>query len=255
MKFKLHWILKNLLLAAVIVTALILVLSVALRLITRHGENVTTPDFTNLTYTEALELASKGEVNVTVVDSVFIRRLPGGVVYRQQPQAGAIVKKGRSIDLTVNSVVPKKVVMPNLLGYSVSEAIGQLQNRGLELGRLNYVRDMATNTVLGQSVNGTTVSAGDLVVSGSLVDLKVAVAYEDNRTVVPKIIGLKYVSAVDALHDHFLNVGRIHCDKDIKTYTDSLNAVVYKQDAQGSVKTLGTSIGFYLTLDPSKLPE
>ncbi|MBR4775431.1 MAG: PASTA domain-containing protein [Bacteroidales bacterium] len=255
MKFKYSWILINVLLAAALVTVIILGFSLSLRLITRHGKNVTAPDFTNLTLAEAQALASKEKVNVKVEDSVFIRRLPGGVVYRQQPAAGSTVKMGRSIFLTVNSVVPQKITMPNLVGYSVSEAIGQLRNRGLELGRLSYVRDMATNTVLGQSVNGATVAPGDLVVSGAVVDLKVAVSNEDNHTTVPKIIGLKYVSAVDALHERFLNVGRIHCDPDIKTYADSLNAVVYQQDAKGAVKALGTSIGFSLTLDTSKLPK
>ena len=72
---------------------------------------------------------------------------------------------------------------------------------------------------------------------------------------VPKVIGLKYVSAVDALHEKYLNVGAVRFDKDIRTYADSVNAVVYKQDAQGAVKTLGTSIGLSLTLDSSKLPE
>lgn len=254
MKIKDNWIVKNLLWAAVFVAALLLIAGLSLRLVTRHGKTVTAPDFAGLTVLQAEELAAREHVNVKVVDSVFVKRLPGGVIYRQLPKSGATVKQGRSIFLTINSVVPRKVVMPNLLGYSVSEARSQLQNRGLNLGRLDYVRDMATNTVLGQSVNGVEVSAGDLVVSGSAVDLKVAVSGEDNRTVVPKVIGMKYVSAVDALHERFLNVGRVRFDKDIRTYADSVNAVVYQQDAQGAVKALGTSIGLSLTLDSSKLP-
>ena len=255
MALKDHWIVKNLVWAVVVALILILAASISLRVITRHGKTVTVPDFTNLPVLQAEELASQGNVNVKVVDSVFVKRLPGGVIYRQSPKAGSTVKKGRSIFLTINSVVPRKVVMPNLLGYSVSEARSQLQNRGLNLGKLNYVRDMATNTVLGQSVNGVEVNAGDLVVSGSAVDLKVAVSGEDNRTVVPKVIGMKYVGAVDALHERFLNVGKVRFDKDIRSYADSVNAVVYQQDAQGAVKALGTPIGLSLTLDKSKLPE
>ncbi len=255
MALKDNWIVKNLVWAAVVVVILIVAASISLRVITRHGKTVTVPDFTNLPVLQAEEVAFRENVNVKVVDSVFVKRLPGGVIYRQSPKAGATVKKGRSIFLTINSVVPRKVVMPNLLGYSVSEARSQLQNRGLNLGQLNYVRDMATNTVLGQSVNGVEVNAGDLVVNGSAVDLKVAVSGEDNRTVVPKVIGMKYVGAVDALHERFLNVGKVRFDKDIRTYADSVNAVVYLQDAQGAVKALGTPIGLSLTLDKSKLPE
>ncbi len=254
MKLKDNWIARNLILAAAFIIVLIISASVFLRVVTRHGKTVTAPDFTNLTVAEAQELAHSSHVSVKVVDSVFVRRLSGGVVYRQLPKAGSKVKEGRSIFLTINSVVPRKVVMPNLYGYSVTEARSELQNRGLNMGYLNYVRDIATNTVLEQMVDGVEVKAGDLVVSGSTVDLTVAVASEDNRTEVPRVIGMKYVSAVDALHDKFLNVGTVRFDPDIRTYADSVNAVVYKQEAEGEEKPLGSTVNLYLTLDPLKVP-
>ena len=254
MKLKDNWIARNLILAAAFIIVLIISASVLLRVVTKHGKTVTAPDFTNLTVAEAQELAHSSHVSVKVVDSVFVRRLSGGVVYRQLPKAGSKVKEGRSIFLTINSVVPRKVVMPNLYGYSVTEARSELQNRGLNMGYLNYVRDIATNTVLEQMVDGVEVKAGDLVVSGSTVDLTVAVASEDNRTEVPRVIGMKYVSAVDALHDKFLNVGTVRFDPDIRTYADSVNAVVYKQDGLGASRSLGSRIGLTLTLDTSKLP-
>ena len=141
---------SNLVGAAIFMVVLLILTSVGLSLITRHGKTVTTPDFTNLSVKQAEEVAREGHVKVKVTDSVFVRRLPGGVVYRQQPKAGSTVKKGRSVFLTINSIVPRKVVMPNLFGYSVTEARAELQNRGLNLGKLTYVKDIATNTVLGQ---------------------------------------------------------------------------------------------------------
>lgn len=254
MALKDNWILKNLLEAAVLIVVLLILATLGLSLITRHGKTVTAPDFTNLTVPEAEQLASHSHVGVKVVDSVFVRRLGAGVVYRQQPKAGATVKKGRSIFLTINSIVPRKVVMPNLYGYSVIEARAELQNRGLDLGKLNYIKDIATNNVLGQSLNGREIKAGDLVVSGSTIDLTVGLSSEESSTVVPRLIGMKYVRAIDALHDRFLNVGRVRFDEGIRTYADSVNAVVYRQDALGASKTLGTPINIYLTLDTTKLP-
>ena len=254
MALKDNWIFKNLLGAVLFLVVLAVVVSVGLNLLTRHGKTVKTPDFTNLTVAQAQKLAHDSGVSVKVVDSVFVRRLNGGVVYRQQPKAGFKVKKGRSIFLTINSIVPRKVVMPNLLGYSVTQARSELQNRGLDLGRLEYVKDIATNTVLGQKVGGREVKAGDLVVSGSTVDLKLGVSSEENQTRVPRLIGMKYIPSIDVLHERFLNLGRMHFDKDIKTYADSVNALVYKQDGLGATKPLGTAIDIYLTLDNSKLP-
>ena len=144
--------------------------------------------------------------------------------------------------------------MPNLFGYSVTEARSELRNRGLNLGRLNYVKDIATNNVLGQSCDGLEVKAGDQVVSGSIIDLMVGVGPQDNQTTIPKITGMKYVNAIDALQERFLNVGKVTFDQDIKTYADSMNAVVYKQDPAGAGRNLGANVSFYLTLDPSKLP-
>jgi beta-lactam-binding protein with PASTA domain len=248
-----NWIVRNLLLAVILVVGLLLVAQLSLSVITRHNQTVTVPDFTNMTVGEAHESARDGHVNVKVTDSVFVRRLPAGVVYRQSPKAGSTVKKGRSIFLTINSIVPRKVVMPNLIGYSLNEARAELNNRGLSLGKLTYTQDIATNNVLRQSVRGRNVRAGDLVVSGSDVDLTLGLSSDEGPTVVPRVVGMKYIRAVDALHDRYLNVGRVRFDPDIRTYADSINAVVYKQDGLGQTRTLGSSINLYLTLDTEKL--
>lgn len=249
------WIWGNLIGAVIFIAVVLGGAAVGLRVITRHGKTVQAPDFTGLTVDQAGIKALQNGVSVKVVDSVFVRRLQGGVVYRQNPAAGATVKKGRNIFLTINSVVPRKVVMPNLYGYSVTEARAELQNRGLSLGKLNYIKDIATNNVLAQYCEGKEISAGDLVVSGSVIDLTVGVNQEDNSTAVPRLTGMKYVNALDVLHDHFLNAGRVRFDEDIRTYADSVNAVVYRQgDAPGTRKNLGSTVNITLTLDTSKLP-
>ena len=249
-----NWIVRNLLLAALLVVALLLVAQGGLSLITRHNMTVTVPDFTNMTVDEAHRVARDNHVGVKVTDSVFVRRLGAGVIYRQSPKAGATVKKGRSIFLTINSIVPRKVVMPNLIGYSLNEARAELNNRGLALGKLTYTQDIATNNVLRQTVRGRNVRAGDLVVSGSDVDLTLGLSNDERPTAVPRVIGMKYIRAVDALHDHYLNVGRVRFDSGIRTYADSVNAVVCQQDALGQTRTYGTAINLYLTLDSGKLP-
>ncbi|MBR6305834.1 MAG: PASTA domain-containing protein [Bacteroidales bacterium] len=256
MATKHKWIWGNIIGAAVFFLVVFLAAGIALNVITRHGKTVSAPDLTNMTVPEAEKAAHEAGVTVKVVDSVFVRRLGGGVVYRQMPKPGATVKKGRSLFLTINSIVPRKVVMPNLYGYSVTEARAELQNRGLNLGRLNYVRDIATNNVLSWTSEGKELSAGDLVVSGSTIDLTVGVNAEDNSTAVPRLTGMKYVNATDVLHDHFLNVGKVSFDKEIKSYADSMNAVVYKQGtAPGSRQNLGANVTIALTLDTSKLPQ
>ena len=249
-----NWIVRNLLLALLLVIGLLLLAQVGLSLVTRHNRTVTVPDFTNMTVAEARAAARDRHVGVKVTDSVFVRRLGAGLIYRQSPKAGSTVKKGRSIFLTINSIVPRKVVMPNLIGYSLNEARAELNNRGLSLGKLNYTQDIATNNVIRQTVRGRNIRAGDLVISGSDVDLTLGLSSDERPTTVPRVIGMKYIRAVDALHDRFLNVGRVRFDSGIRTYADSVNAVVYQQDGLNQTRTYGSAINLYLTLDPDKVP-
>jgi beta-lactam-binding protein with PASTA domain len=250
-----NWIVKNLLMAVAFFLGLLLAVSLLLNIVTRHNKTVLTPDFTNMTVAEAEAAAERGHVQVKVVDSVFVRRLGAGVVFRQTPKAGAEVKKGRSIFLTINSIVPKKTAMPNLVGYSFLEAMAELSNHGLNLERISYTSDMATNNVLRQLYRGREIKPGAQIVSGSDIELVLGLSRENSKTTVPKVIGMKYIRAVDAIHERYLNVGRVHFDPEIRTYRDSVNAFVYKQDAAGSAKTLGSSVNLHLTLDESKLPQ
>ena len=75
--------------------------------------------------------------------------------------------------LTINATVPKKVTMPNLVGYSMRQAKAELSSRGLNLGKLIYVDDIATNNVLKQQQRGKDVRPGSSVESGSDIDLVV----------------------------------------------------------------------------------
>ncbi|MBR6055351.1 MAG: PASTA domain-containing protein [Bacteroidales bacterium] len=250
-----NWIVRNVLLGALFVTVLIVVASIFLHIATRHGKTVEVPDFINMTPAEAEVAASKGGVEIKVADSVFVRRLSAGAVFRQNPKAGSRVKKGRMVFLTINSVVPRTTTMPNLIGYSLVQAKAEIVNHGLSLGRLDYVSDMATNNVLGQKCGGKVIAPGKKVIAGSEIDLTVGLNPSDSRTTIPYLSGMKYISAMDAIHDSYLNVGRVRFDEGIRTYADSLDAVVYRQDGPPRAsRTMGTAVAIWLTNDLSKVP-
>ena len=167
------------------------------------------------------------------------------------------MKKGRTVQLTTNAKNAKEVTMPLLVGYSMRQAKAELISRGLTLGRLIYVNDIATNNVLRQLYNSREIAAGTKIESGSVIDLMVGLNAEDNRTSPPDLKGLKYLRAVDAVHDNSLNVGKLNFDKEVKTYSDSLNAVVYKQSpVQGvGALTMGAAVSLWLTTDEGKIAE
>ena len=65
-----NWIVKNLLLAIIIVAVLIVGTSFLLKALTRHNEEIRVPDFSNMTVSEARTAALAHNVRIDVTDSV-----------------------------------------------------------------------------------------------------------------------------------------------------------------------------------------
>lgn len=249
-----NWIVKNLLWALALVLVLVIGVQILLGAYTRHGKTVTVPDFTNMQPTAAAGIARPMDLHLFVTDSVFVPRMDRGAVFSQNPKPGAQVKQGRKIRLTINAVTPKQVTIPNLVGLSMRQAKSELASRGLYLGRLMYVSDIATNNVIKQMYHGSEITPGSSVVSGSSIDLMVGLNDSDFRTMVPDVRGMRYLRAVDVLKDYYLNIGSLDFDKTVKTYSDSLDAVVYSQSPAPSEMPLrmGESVSVKLSLDPEK---
>ena len=75
-----NWIVKNLVRAFVLVVALVVGAMVFLNVFTKHNQELTVPDFSNLTVEEAQTLASQSNMRVEVTDSVFVKRMKKGAV-------------------------------------------------------------------------------------------------------------------------------------------------------------------------------
>ncbi len=256
-KFFGNWIVKNILLAIGAFLALAVVTNILLGVITHHGQEIEVPDFTNMKVSDAKYNAGVAGMRIEVIDSVYVRRMGRGLVYSQNPKAGSKVKKGRRILLTINSVIPKKVQMPNLVGFSMRQAKAELLSRGLNLGKLIYVEDMATNNVLRQLRRNREIRPGRMIESGSDIDLVVGLSGDDNRTFIPNVVGMKYMHAIDVVHDNSLNIGRLVFDDTVKSYGDTLDAVVYKQGpgASRAPTLMGSDVSLYLTLDTNRVPS
>ena len=145
--------------------------------------------------------------------------------------------------------------MPNLVGYSLRQAKAELSSRGLVLGKIKYVDDIATNNVLKQQYRGSDISAGKSVESGSSIDLVVGLNPSDNKTYIPNVVGMKYIRAVDVVHDNSLNISKLQFDATVRNYADSVSAVVYRQApaASQAPALMGSNVTLYLTTDLSRV--
>ena len=246
-----NWIVRNLVLGIVFILLLVAAASIFLSIRTRHGREVTVPDLSGMSVRDAKVTAAAGKLLVVVSDSIYMKRIPRGAVVSQLPRAGARVKPGRKIALTVNSQVPKKVTMPNLIHVSLRQAKAELYARGLVLGRLIYVSDIATNNVLRQQYRGRNIEPGEQLYSGSAIDLVLGLNGSDAMTYVPNLHGYKYLSAIDAIQDNSLNVSAVIFDKDVRSYADSISATVYSQRPAptGTPVVMGTPVTVFLKLN------
>lgn len=240
-----NWIVKNLLLAAAMVAVIVGVVSLILSLMTRHGQAIPVPDFSDMAPAEAQAVASAAGLRVAVTDSVYVKRMKPGAVYMQTPKAGSSVKKGRKIRLTVNTVLPKEVYMPSLVGVSLRQAKAELLRNGLTLGKIIYVRDIATNNVLRQQRYGFDIAPGTLVSSGTSINLVLGLG-DDDQTRIPDVTGKTYLQAVDILQDNSLNIGRVRYEAAVRDYADSASAVVHSQNPSEESVRKGTEVSLYL---------
>ena len=135
------------------------------------------------------------------------------------------------------------------------QAKAELNARGLTLGKLLYVDDIATNNVIRQLYHNRQIKPGKKIESGSEIDLEDGLNPDNNLTNIPDLMNKKYLRAVDDVHESSLNIGKLVFDSSVKDYADTLNAQVYKQIPVKSAEAvlMGSEITLYLSVDPNKV--
>ena len=247
--------LRNIVLALLIMLFGTFLIMQILKLATRHNHNLSVPDFSGLSYEDAAKAAENRDLRVEVFDSVFLTDFEKGTVVEQHPRAGFMVKKNRKIFLTMNAMNPERVAMPNLVDLTFIQARAKLESFGLKIGRISYEPDMGQNMVLAQRMNGSNLIPGDSIVKGAKIDLVLGKGLSDEQTEVPDLIGLSLEAANILASDRYLNVGAAVRDQTIITSEDEQSAIIYRQKpGQGATLPMGSSIDVWITLDSAKAP-
>lgn len=249
-------VLRNIVLAFLILFFGTTIIMQILKIYTRHNHDLTVPDFTGFTRSEAIETARQRDLRIEVFDSVFLADFEKGTVVEQHPRAGFKVKKNRKIFLTMNAINPEKVAMPDLVDLTFRQAGAKLESFGLKVGRISYEPNMGINIVLAQRINGHEVSPGDSVTKGAHVDLVLGKGLSDEQAAIPNLVGLNLEEAKIMASERFLSVGAAVHDQTIITPDDEIRAVIFKQKPEsGSDITLpmGSAIDVWISLDSTKI--
>lgn len=173
-----HWILLNL--AAMLIVAVILIFLIFgfLNIWTHHGSTIEVPEVKGLSYNEAFSKLDDDSFKIEIIDSIFDSSLPRGWVIEQNPKHGAIVKKGRTIYLTINAFSDKTVVIPSLIDVSLRQAQSILEGLGIHNITVRYVFSEYKDLVMGVKSNGVPVKPGTRLPVTASITLEVGEGYD-----------------------------------------------------------------------------
>jgi len=216
----------NILTAITLVCVVFLLFMLSLKWCTKHGTSLLIPQVTGMTYSQAQKVLEDRGFDVEIQDSVYFDTMAPLTVTKQFPEADAVVKKNRTVYLTVNRVVPPTIEMPKLTGLTFRTAEGMIKQYGLKLEDTTYKIDFAKNSVLDQLYNGESIKPGAKIQMGSSITLVLGTGVGGFEFAVPDLFGLTYDEARMYLQANGLTIGVVVPDPDVR---DTLNAYVYRQ--------------------------
>ena len=209
------------------VLVLLILFFFSLGWITGNGKTEKVPNVLGLDITAAEKNIKALGFDLVVQDSIYVDTLARNSVLRQTPEADEVVKKGRTIFLTVNRVIAPQVDMPNLIGFSLKSAQTYLKVLGLRIGTINLVADRNKNVIVEQLVGNTPIAPGTKIVSGTLINFTVGDGGASIGMEVPDLVGLTVAMAKMQIASMGLLVGNISANGAIQ---DTANAFVIQQN-------------------------
>jgi beta-lactam-binding protein with PASTA domain len=203
--------------------------------ITGHGEVEVVPDLTGLTWEEAQARLAEGALQAEVLDSsLYFPKMDPGTVVDQYPMAGATAKAGRTVQLSINRRRPGRVALPLLVERTLQRAELDLTSRGLRVGRITFVPDLAEGLVLSASAGGVVLAEGSQVRKGTAIDLVVGKRSGPPTHAVPNLIGMRFGEAKAILQLSGLRLEWVEGDT---TMTQGVIISQLPSDSQGMFVT------------------
>lgn len=186
------------------------------------GAETKVPDLAGMDLTAArAELESLGFAGV-VVREENSTEFGEGRVLDQRPTAGAVLRSGRKVLLTVSLGV-KRSSVPNLVGESSRQAAIVLDRNGFEQGTVTRLHHP---TVARGSVIAQDPPFGADAPEGARVDLLVSLGPAPKSFVMPNLVGRSAREAEELLRSHGVRVG----DKTVLIDRSVLPSTVLEQE-------------------------
>lgn len=223
---------------------------------TSHGEAISVPELKGLEVQEADALLSNKDLHVEVIDSIFVVDKKPGIIVEQDPHPQAKIKEGRKIYVVINSMLKKKIPLPDIKDFSSRQAQTILESAGLKVESFEYVPSEFKDLVQQVKVNRKVINPGQTITVGTKVTLVVGQGLSDEKIHLPSFRSLALNDARQKARDVLINIGAVQYDKKPSSKEEEKEYFVYKQSPiAGTEVNLGKYIDVWLTKDKSKLDQ
>ena len=230
---------KKVLIGLGILIALILLLDFILLPLYVSGTETRVPNVVGMNQEEAFNSLEDADFDPQIVDTSFGVSLPPGRIFLQKPEAGKIVKEGRTIYLFLSGG-EQIISVPILKGKSVRDARLALERIGLKLGDIEEV----PSTQPKDMVFDQQFAEGTKLKKGQSVGISVSIGKGAGNIVVPDLIGKSLTEAKRILSDSTLIVGKVNYQ-----ISSSLlpNTVLDQYPAPGNKLNSGNAVDLFIT--------
>ena len=152
---------------------------------TFHGATAIVPDIKNKSFVDAVALLDANGLTVDISDSIYDRKAAPGTVIESWPKAGAVVKEGRLVYVTITAFSPKQVTisMPLTGNVSSRQATSYLRGIGITDVRIEHVPSAFADLVISARYGDTPINVGSVIPVTATVTLEIGTGVIEDEIV------------------------------------------------------------------------
>jgi beta-lactam-binding protein with PASTA domain len=193
---------------------------------------------------DAIDLLEKEGFKPVISDTTYGLEVKTGAVFLQKPDAGKVVKEGRTVYLFISGG-QKVIPVPLLKGKSILDAKFALERLGLKLGKIDRISSSQPEDMIfdQQYAEGTLLKQGDVV------GVTVSAGRSGSEVMVPDLIGKSLSEAKKILADSSLVIGKINYQP---SSTLLPNTILDQYPSSGNTLNPGSAVDLFVTKPADK---